>query len=116
MQVQLNTDRQITVNDQLAQQVERVLQGALSRFADQVTRVEVHLSDENSEKGGDNDKRCLLEARLAGLRPVAVSHQAGTLQQAIDGAAQKLERSIESTLGRLGNKKGRSSYGGDQTV
>jgi ribosomal subunit interface protein len=116
MQVQLNTDRQITVNDQLAQQVESALESALSRFADQVTRVEVHLSDENSDKGGDNDKRCLLEARLAGLRPVAVSHQAGTLQQAIDGAAQKLERSLESTLGRLGKKKGRSSYGGDQTV
>ena len=113
MQVQLNTDRQITVNDQLAQQVESALESALSRFADQVTRVEVHLSDENSDKGGDNDKRCLLEARLAGLRPVAVSHQAATLQQAIDGAAQKLERSLESTLGRLGNKKGHSSYGGD---
>jgi ribosome-associated translation inhibitor RaiA len=116
MQVQLNTDRQITANDQLARQVESALESALSRFADQVTRVEVHLSDENSDKGGDNDKRCLLEARLAGLRPVAVSHQAGTLQQAIDGAAQKLERSIESTLGRLGSRKGRSSYGGDQTV
>jgi ribosome-associated translation inhibitor RaiA len=71
-------------------------------FAAQITRVEVHLSDENSDKGGDNDKRCLLEARLAGLRPVVVSHRAATLQQAIDGAAEKLERSIESTLGRLG--------------
>ena len=116
MQVQLNTDRQITVDNQLANQVETAVESALSRFADQITRVEVHLSDENSDKGGDNDKRCLLEARLAGLRPVAVSHQAATLQQAIDGAAQKLERSLESTLGRLGNKKGRSSYGGDQTV
>ena len=80
MQVQLNTDRQITVDDQLAHQVEAALEGALSRFSDQITRVEVHLSDENSHKGGD-DKRCMLEARLAGLEPMAVSHQAATLPQ-----------------------------------
>jgi hypothetical protein len=45
---------------------------------------------------------------------MAVSHQAATLQQAIDGAAKKLERALESTLGRLGHKKGRTSYGGNQ--
>jgi ribosome-associated translation inhibitor RaiA len=116
MQVQLNTDRQITVDDELAHQVEAAVESALSRFGDQITRVEVHLSDVNSDKGGDDDKRCVLEARLAGLRPVAVSHQAATLQQAIDGAAKKLERSLDSTLGRLGDKKGRSSYGGDQIL
>jgi ribosome-associated translation inhibitor RaiA len=116
MQVQLNTDRQITVDDELTHRVEAVVESALGRFADQITRVEVHLSDENSQKGGDDDKRCLLEARLAGLEPMAVSHQAATLPQAIDGAAQKLERVIESTLGRLGHKKGRTSYGGHQNI
>jgi ribosome-associated translation inhibitor RaiA len=114
MQVQLNTDRHIEAHDELAHQVETVVEGTVGRFGDQITRVEVHLSDVNSHKGGDDDKRCMLEARLAGLEPMAVSHQAATLQQAIDGAAKKLERAIESTLGRLGNKKGRTSYGGNQ--
>jgi ribosome-associated translation inhibitor RaiA len=109
MQVQLNTDRQIAVDDELTHQVEAVVERVLSRFADQITRVEVHLSDVNSHKGGDDDKRCLLEARLAGLEPMAVSHQAATLQQAIDGAAKKLARALDSTLGRLGSKKGRTS-------
>ena len=113
MQSQLNTDRHISADDKLASQIETALEGALHRFSDQVTRVEVHLSDVNSDKGGDDDKRCVLEARLAGLRPVAVSHQAASIQQAIDGAAQKLERSLDSTLGKLEEKKGRSSYGGD---
>jgi hypothetical protein len=80
MQVQLNTDRQITVDDELTHQVEAVVESVLGRFADRITRVEVHLSDENSHKGGD-DKRCMLEARLAGLEPMAVSHQAATLPQ-----------------------------------
>jgi ribosome-associated translation inhibitor RaiA len=90
------------------------MEGTVGRFGDQITRVKVHLSDVNSHQGGDDDKRCRLEARLAGLEPMAVSHQAATLQQAIDGAAKKLERALESTLGRLGNKKGRTSYGGNQ--
>lgn len=29
-----------------------------------ITRIEVHFGDENGEKFGKNDKRCLLEARL----------------------------------------------------
>jgi ribosome-associated translation inhibitor RaiA len=115
MRVQLNTDRHIAAHDELAHQVETVLESTVGRFADQITRVEVHLSDENSHKGGGDDKRCLLEARLAGLQPIAVSHQAATLPQAIDGAAQKLARALESTLGRLGSQKGRPSSGGNQT-
>ncbi len=116
MHIQLNTDRQITVDDQLTKQVEGTAESALSRFGDQITRVEVHFSDVNSQKGGDEDKRCLLEARLAGLRPIAVSHQGATVQQAIDGAAKKLERALDSALGRLGDQKGRSSYGEDQRL
>ena len=115
MRVQLNTDRHMEADDELVHQVETVMEGTVGRFADQITRVEVHLSDENSQKGGGDDKRCLLEARLAGLEPVAVSHQAATLPQAIDGAAQKLARALESTLGRRGHKNGRPSYGGNQT-
>jgi ribosome-associated translation inhibitor RaiA len=115
MRVQLNTDRYIAAHDALAHQVETVMEGTVGRFADQITRVEVHLSDENSHKGGGDDKRCLLEARLVGLQPMAVSHQAATLPQAIDGAAQKLTRALESTLGRRGSQKGRPSSGGNQT-
>jgi ribosome-associated translation inhibitor RaiA len=74
----------------------------LERFSDQVTRVEVHLSDENSDKkSGGADIRCLLEARLAGRQPVAVTDEAATLEQAVDGAVRKMRRSLDSTLGRL---------------
>lgn len=105
MQVQINTDSNIEGHDELTQQVEAVIRDALDRFSERITRVEVHLSDENSDKKfGIDDKRCLLEARLAGLQPTAVSHQAATLEQAVDGAAEKLKRSLESTLGRLGKR------------
>ena len=116
MQVQLNTDRHIEAHDELAQQVETAVESSVGRFGDRITRVEAHLSDENSHKGGDDDKRCVLEARVAGLQPIAVSHQAATLPQAIDGAARKLERALDSALGKLSNRKGNTSYGGDQTI
>ena len=103
MQIQVNTDNQIEGGEALTRLVEDVVRDVLSRFADQITRVEVHLSDENSsQKAGGDDKRCMMEARLAGLRPISASHRDATVEQAIDGAAEKLETSLERTLGRLG--------------
>ena len=105
MQIQINSDRSVEVNEQLTQQLDAVVRDALGRFGPQVARVEVHLSDENSDtKFGVDDKRCLLEARLAGLQPISVRHQAATLEQAVDGAVEKLQRSLDSTLGRLGQR------------
>ncbi|MEP7246256.1 MAG: HPF/RaiA family ribosome-associated protein, partial [Gammaproteobacteria bacterium] len=99
MLIQLNTDGNIPGNEALAEQVEIVLTNALARFTQHITRLEVHLSDMNSEsKKGAEDMRCLLEARLAGRQPTAVHHQAATLEQALTGAADKLKHSLESTL------------------
>jgi hypothetical protein len=101
MQIQTNTDRNITGSEGLAAQAHAIAEGALARFSDQITRVEIHLSDENGAGGGAEDKRCMMEARLEGRQPIAVTHQAATVEQAMEGAADKLKRSIESTLGRL---------------
>ncbi|MDX2191826.1 MAG: HPF/RaiA family ribosome-associated protein [Gemmatimonadales bacterium] len=100
MQVQISGDSHITADDTLVRDVEGVLTEALGRFGERITRVEVHLRDENAHKAGPADKRCLLEARLSGRPPVAVHHDAATIPQALDGAVQKLQRSIESQLGR----------------
>ena len=101
MQIQINTDNNIEGREELATQVEAVVQDSLRRFSEQITRVEVHLSDENSHKSGQADKRCVMEARLEGRQPTAVTHEAATLSEAVDGAADKLTASLESTLGRL---------------
>lgn len=102
MQVQVNTDRNIAGHEALDVQVSGVVESALIRISDHIQKVEVHLSDQNSDrKGGNDDIRCVLEARLEGRQPIAVTHQAATLDQAVSGAAAKLARLIESTLGRL---------------
>jgi ribosome-associated translation inhibitor RaiA len=102
MLIQINTDDNVSHSDTLTKWIEATVRDVLDRFADQVTRVEVHLSDENSDKkSGGSDMRCLLEARLAGRQPVAVTDTAATLEQAVDGAVRKMRRSLDSTLGRL---------------
>ena len=101
MQVLVNSDHHITGDEILTQRVETVVNDALGRFNDRITRVEVHLNDVNGQKLGDRDKRCMMEARLGGLQPIAVSHQAPTVREAMEAAAEKLERAIDRTLGRL---------------
>lgn len=113
MQVQVNTDNNIRGTEELKRYVEAEVTATLDRFSQQITRVEVHLTDENSHKQGDNDKRCLMEARLKGLQPHAVTHNAATLEQAIDGAAEKLERALDRAIGKLIDSKGRTSASGD---
>jgi len=116
MQIQINTDKNIEGSEQLTQEVEATVETTLGRFSEQLTRIEVHLSDENGNKSRGDDKKCVMEARPAGMQPVAVTHVAATLDQAVDGAAGKLEHLLDSTFSRLNNPKGRTSYGGDQNV
>lgn len=64
MIIQLNTDNNLSVHEAFGTTLEDLLCNELSRYSEHITRIEVHLSDENGSKGGINDKRCLLEARL----------------------------------------------------
>lgn len=105
MLVQVNTDSNIEGSSEQNQWIEAQVTSALERFGDQITRVEVHLRDRNSDKkSGGADMDCMLEARIAGLQPLVVDDQAATLEEAVEGAVGKLKRSIESTLGRLGQR------------
>jgi hypothetical protein len=102
MQIQINIDSNSEGNDRLAYHVEAVVRDALDRFSTQITRLEVHLCDNSDKNFGTEDKGCLLEARRAGLQPIALTYQAAALEQAVDGAVEKLTRSVESSLGRVG--------------
>ncbi len=112
MQIQLNTDEHVQGNQALAAWVETELKDKFERFRDHITRVEVHLSDVNGSRAGEADKRCKLEARLAGRQPVAVSHDAGKVADALMGAADKMVRTLDTALGRARDARGRDSIRG----
>ncbi|MHC4802519.1 MAG: HPF/RaiA family ribosome-associated protein [Planctomycetota bacterium] len=100
MQIQVNSDHHIEGLDALGAHVRGVVESELSRLSDHITRVEIHLSEVSSHKGSQNEKSCMMEARLEGRQPIAVTDRAATLDQAVNGAAGKLARLIESTVGR----------------
>jgi len=109
MQIQVNTDDHIPGREDMIREVEGEVSRFLQRFATQVTRVEVHLSDVNASKEASGDKRCMMEARPAGRQPEAVTHQADTVGEAVAGAAKKLQARLETVFGRANATKGRAS-------
>jgi len=111
MQIQINTDHNVAGHEALATHVKSVVEGALSHVETHITRVEVHLTDDigqGSEKSGKDDKRCVMEARLERHQPVAVTCHAGSMHQAVEGAAHKLTRIVEHTVEKIRDKKRRS--------
>jgi ribosome-associated translation inhibitor RaiA len=105
MQIQTNTDNHIDGHVALAAHVELVVQKTLRHVQDRISRVEVHLSDESGSRAASDDKRCVMEARIDGRPPVAVTQNAGSIHQAIDGAARKLKAALDTALGRQSEHK-----------
>lgn len=106
MQVQINTANNVAGREALMESIEADVRSRLSRFEDRLTRVEVHVADENGERQEGDDKRCVIEARPAGLAPVTVTEQAGSIDQATSGALGKLSSALDRTFGKITDRKG----------
>lgn len=101
MQILLHSDPNTDGGHLMAEHLQKVVQDAMARFAERVTRVEAHLSDINSQaKSSDDDIHCTLEARLVGLDAIAVKDQASNAHQAIEGAVRKLKRAVGTALAK----------------
>jgi hypothetical protein len=101
MRIQLNSDKNIPIDERLTQFIEREVNAGLKGFISRLTRVEVFLSDVNSHKPGVRDKRCLIEARPARHRPLVASNTAKTVPEAAKGALTKLRSSLQTFYGRM---------------
>ncbi|MBI1225724.1 MAG: HPF/RaiA family ribosome-associated protein [Bacteroidetes bacterium] len=101
MTIQLNTDHNIVGSEKLEERITTILSEKLERFSSQITRLEVHLTDNNGHKTGPADKQCALEARLEGLKPIAVTGIGDNVEQSVRIAIDKLKASLDTVLGRL---------------
>lgn len=81
--------------------IEASLASTLGHLADKLTRIEVHLGDENAHKSGPADKRCLLEARPKGLDPIAVETHGEDLYDTFEEAARKLKRALANRFDKI---------------
>jgi ribosome-associated translation inhibitor RaiA len=101
MTIQINTDKNLSVHDAFKAQLDDLLSEELSRFSEHITRLEIHLSDDNGNKQGPDDKQCIIEARLEGRQPIAVTDKANDYELAVRGAIKKLKASLNKIVGKL---------------
>lgn len=103
MQIQVRSNH-IEGSVELQEWVSAAVEDRLGRFDDLLTRVEVHVGDENAQKAGAADKRCQIEARPKGHQPLSVTHKAESLELAVDGAAEKMHNALDHLMGKLDTK------------
>ncbi|SFH48722.1 HPF/RaiA family ribosome-associated protein [Pedobacter insulae] len=101
MIIQLNADKNLTIHAEYESQLTEKINKELSRFTDNLSRLEVHLSDENGNKTGQDDKKCVLEARIEGRQPVVVSTFGQTYDVAMNSALDKLKNALSTIDGKI---------------
>ncbi|MBF0206400.1 MAG: HPF/RaiA family ribosome-associated protein [Oligoflexia bacterium] len=101
MLIKISTPNYIEGSESLTSHFQKNIESSLGHHSDIVTRLEVHFSDENGPKSGENDKRCMIEARIEGKKPMAVTHHSTSLDLALHGATEKLKRKLDSAVERL---------------
>lgn len=105
MRIQVNTDNTIQGRSDVTAMVEEILRSKLAAVSSTITRIEVHLQDQNAQKSGPDDKRCMVEARLEGLAPLSATDAADNIRSAVSGAVDKLRNVIDSELGKLRQRR-----------
>ena len=102
MQIIINSDNQVELENKFIEHWQSEISSSLQRFSDWLTRVEVHLTDENSKaKGGTDDIRCLIEARPANRQPVSVEVRGSSAEHALADGIQTLDRRLGTLLDKF---------------
>ncbi|MCB2074989.1 MAG: HPF/RaiA family ribosome-associated protein [Novosphingobium sp.] len=106
MQVQFNSDSSVMGTANVAERIEAQVRDRLARFEDRLTRIEIHVRDENGRKHGADDKACTIEARPRGGRAIGVTEHAAN----VDDAARKAATTLAQRLDRHFGKGGRHAH------
>lgn len=106
MQIQVHTDGNVDGAVEFEEHVRTTISSRLLRFTDDVTRVDVHLADESAGRSTGDDKRCMIEARLAWHSPVTVTCHSSTVDGALSEAAGKIVTVLSREVDRRGHRKG----------
>jgi len=105
MTVQINTGENLENNVRTEEYYSERVVKELDRFAEYLTRVEVHFADTNAGKSGPDDKKCTIEARMRGRDPLAVTAQSDKIEKAFDAALDKAKASMTTIVGKMQNHR-----------
>ena len=103
MIIQINTDKTLNGDNRHQEYFSSQIKEELERYESHITRVELHLKDANGKKEGVNDKTCVLEARLKGKQPIAVTSQADSIEKAVSEAIDKMKVAVTTVIGKSQN-------------
>lgn len=103
MIIQINTGHNISENEKMDDYFKSLIADSLKHYSEHITRIEVHFKDENGNKEGPKDKRCVLEARIEGMQPIAVTAEANTMADALNSAIEKMDASLKTIIGQMKN-------------
>ncbi|MFN3072880.1 HPF/RaiA family ribosome-associated protein [Acinetobacter sp. TY1] len=106
MNIEIRTDKNIQNSDRLITYVRDELNNEFQRHTERITQISVHISDENGDKGGDDDIRSMIEVKAAGLKPVVVTHNGKNIDTSLHGAIERVKRSLEHVLEKKENIRG----------
>lgn len=101
MKIQLNSDKNIQITEKFEKYFSEKINLSFKRFDDIITRIEIHLSDQNAHKTSPDDVQCKIEARIKDLQPVIVTGKSDTKEKALDEAIKKMKASLDKVTGKL---------------
>ena len=107
MKVLVNTSNDIENKETLELWASEFLNVQLARFDQDITSIEVQMTDENHSAKGGVDKRCMMEARVNGRAPIAVTNYGADQNLAFRGAADKLANALDHAIGKLDRREHR---------
>lgn len=103
MEILINTDNNITGTAEMIAYFKTSISEDFERFSEHLTRIEVKISDENGDKNTENDKKCVMEARIKGMQPTVVTSHESTVEKSVKQASIKLKTALDTVMGRLRN-------------
>ena len=104
MTIQINTDSNIQGSQNMEAYFTERIEDGLKHFSDYITRVEVHVSDQNGDKGGTDDIQCKIEARVQGQQPVLVESREENQEKALSVAIDKMQGVMRKVKGKMQNR------------
>ena len=101
MIILINTDKSLRENEAERADLKLLIRQEMKPFIAHISRIEVHLSDENGAKSGFDDKRCMMEVRIEGRLPMAVTAHAETEDLAVAAALENLKELFVDSMRKL---------------